>query len=517
MTHALSESTVVVHELPSEFLDKPLTQRFELALQHWLDLYPGTTSMRYGKDHASDRVYLAANQYGPRLDVMAAKELYDSMEDSRKYATRQEDHERYPDNIAAAQGIQLKPWMASDPSVELSYQAPSPRMQRHFRDELVQSLNYALGQIGCRSHRLNMSDGSQAIEDEDNEDQDIDFGASSKKQKRRKLDPNATLVWEPLDKFAAPVPPAAVHEALANYFKENHPDHPVNTHVTLGDTIAVKNVNESKWVPMDPTAVERAFMAARQELQDPKHPWTSARQTNAGKDAENVDPLVLAYMASKEPVPPSRNGTLLFDGGRFDYRSETNVGYLEPGRSVCGAGAIERDLSTLMDHASKGVMSQMAIAFQKIPDTLMSMAYHAQVMAHQNERSKWLRLHPQAVAPATGPAITKPVSDLQVGDQVGVSSRDNNAPDLWCTLTKREGAVATMFIHNGHWDFQINLVTNESLAHDIVKDFAGNAKVVYTAPIPIKDGAQYNEALAYMNEHVASLVHASPPDTFGIR
>ncbi len=504
MTHALSESTVIVHELPTEFLDKPLTQRFELALQHWLDLYPGTTSMRYGKDHASDRVYLAANQYGPRLDVMAASELYDSMEDSRKYATRQEEHERYPKNIAAAQGVHLKNWMASDPSVELFY-APSHGMQRHFRKELVESLNYALGQIGCRSHRLNLSDGGAPEETYD--DQDIEFGAtSSKKQKRRPIDPNATLIWEPLDKFAAPTPPSAVYEALATYFKENHPDHPVNTHVTLDDTIAVKDVNESKWVPMDQTAVERAFMAARQELQDPNHPWMAARLKNVDKKtpAEHVDPLVLAYMASKEAVPPSRNGVLLYNGRRFDYRSKTNVGYLEVGTSVCGAHAIEKDLSELMENASQGLMSQMSIVYQKIPDTLMSMAYHAQVIAHQKERAQWLHLHPVATTPATGPTITKPVADLQVGDSVGVASKNDAMPDLWCTVTKREGDIATLFIHNGHWDFQLNLATNQSLPHDIVQDFAGRAQVVYTAPIPIKDGAQYNEALAYMNEHVAN-------------
>lgn len=507
MTHALSESTVVVHELPPEFLDKPLTQRFELALQHWLDLYPGTTSIRYGKDHASDRVYLAANQYGPRLDVMAASELYDSMKDSQKYAVRQEEHERYPKNLAAAQGVQLKSWMASDPSVELFY-APSYGMQRHFRKELVESLNYALGQIGCRSHRINLSDGSMAFEEDD---QDIDFGESSKPQKRRAIDDNATLVWEPTDNFAPPTPPAPVYEALAKYFKENHPDHPVNTHATLGETIAVKDVDESKWVPMDQTAVERAYMAARQELQDPSHPWTAARRKHADKNAKHVDPLVLAYMASKEAVPLSRNGTLLFQGGRFDYRSAINVGYLEPGRSVCGANAIDKDLSELMDNAANGLMSQMSIVYQKIPDTLMSMAYHAQVVAHQKERAAWLQLHPVKIEPADGPAITKPVSNLQVGDQVGVSSGGDNAPNLWCTVTKREGDVATLFIHNGHWDFQLNLATNESLPHDIVKDFAGRAQVVYTAPIPIKDGAMYGEALAYMNEHVQKL--QSPPDT----
>ena len=109
--------------------------------------------------------------------------------------------------------------------------------------------------------------------------------------------------------------------------------------------------------------------------------------------------------------------------------------------------------------------------------------------------------------------MTKPVTDLQVGDYLGVASEEKGIPDLWCKVTKREGTVVTLFIENGHWDFQLDTSTNQSLPHDIVNDFAGKAQVVYTAQIPVKDGALYNQALDYMREHAARAESTEPVPT----
>lgn len=503
MTYNITKSAAPIHELPKELLAEPLAKRFELAMQHWMDLYPASTSLRFGQDHESARYFLTENMYGPRLYVMSNDDYWNS-ESNMTSQSRGELTER--DRIAQKMGVRLRPALTSDPSVELFYN-PRPNLQYEFRKELVTALNYGLAQIGSRTHSVALSDHTpqynklfqkywSGVSSGYNDETDQTY------EKMKALeDPSATLVWQKTDAFAPTQPDPAAIAALTEFFN-TYPTHPVVTHVKLGVTIEVQPLNSNKWVPLDQTEVERIEMKAKADLSKPEHPWIVERGIDAnGKPRDNQ---YYGYLASLYPVPPVRNGNLLYEGLRFDLASDENVHYVVIGQESSGTSGINRDAQTLMQDASNGQMSQVTLNLSKLPDLLLSAAYHAQVVAHQKERAAWLQTHPIAYAAAEGPVITKAVSDLQVGDNVGISSGPQGKPDLWCKVTKREGNVATMFVHNGHWDFKLDLDSNQSLSHDIVKDFAGKAQVIYTAPIPIKDPALYNAALDYMAAHMAS-------------
>lgn len=465
MPKQLSESSVIVHTLPQELLEQPLTERFEVALQHWLDLYPETISLRYGNDHASKRVFLAENMYGPRLYVMNQNESYAAL---AKCEGRVGDSEHAPSNIAKRYGVGLKDWMSSDPSVQL-FHTNTPQLQKQFNKELAVALNVGLREIGCISHKVAVSDNG--------------------------------LQWVARDKFASSLPPVQVFEALVEFFKD---EHPVTTHVVLGPNIEVKSLSHGPWVPMDQTVVEREFFKAKKELADPTHPWVVARAStdkHIEGGAQTMDPMILAYMESQNSIPISRNSSLLFRGDRFDDKSDTSVGYVILGTESCGTAGIERHMNEIMEMAEKSQLTPLSFNFEKCSDVLMSMAYHKQVAAHQKERSAWAQKHPQAVDAGAGQLMPKSVKDLDVGDLVGLQNKDAAFPSLWCEVTKRDGDILTLFVNNGHWDFQLDATTNKTLAHDIIKDFEGQVEVTYTAPIPIKDPALYNEALKYMQEH----------------
>lgn len=508
MTHDISESSVTVHKLPQELLDQPLSKRFELALQHWMDLYPASTSLRFGQEHNSDNYFLAENMYGPRLHVMTREEYWD---DASKMVAARYSETLDLNAIAAKLGVQLRPALASDPSVELFY-APRPELQYEFREELVKALNHGLAQIGSRTHKVALSDHTPEYNKLYNKYwSDNDQRSDEEKEKiyerlNALKDPQATLVWQKKDAFAAAQPDSAAIAALTAYFAE-YPNHPVNTHVKLGATIDVQPLDASKWTPIEQTEVERIEMKAKADLSNPDHPWVVERGVK--DDGQPEDNKYYAYLASLYPTPIVRNGHILYQGMRFDAASAQNVGYVVIGTESCGTSGIERDAQELMNTAARGELSQVQMMFSRLPDVLVSAAYHAQVVAHQKERAQWLQKHPVEYAAPTGPAIVKPISELQVGDHVGISSGSDSKPDLWCKVTKREGDVVTLFVHNGHWDFQLNTSTNQSLPHDIVSDFAGKAQVVYTAPMPILDGARYEEALDYMATHMA-LQSAAP-------
>jgi hypothetical protein len=447
-------------------------------------------------------VYLTENMYGPRLEVMTSQQLHS------KEAKLNERYTRFDvprtEAIATKLGVQLRPMLASDPSAQLHYY-PSSNLQYDFRAELVKALNHGLASVGCRTHSVRLSDHTDDYMKLHNQYWSEDFyGDKDELYKKMKFmeDPNATLVWKKKDAFSADTPSSAVYEALNEFFADAT-GHPVISHVQLGDTIEVKPLDASKWVPMEQTEVERIFMKAKAELSDPKHPWVAARGIDT--DGKPVDPQLYAYIASQFEPPLVRNGQLLYDGLRFNHSSPTNVGYLVVGRESCGTTGIQNDAEGLLQRASAGKFSQVQLNYSHLPDVLISAAYHAQSVAHQKERAAWNQAHPVKHAPGEGPVMTKPVADLQVGDYLGAASQEKGVPDLWCKVTKREGDVVTLFIENGHWDFQLDTSTNQSLPHDIVKDFAGKAQVVYTAPIPVKDGALYNQALEYMREHVARM------------
>ena len=510
MTHLIADHTATIHELPKELLAEPLSKRFELALQHWMDLYPASTSLRFGQDRKSTRYFLTENMYGPRLYVMSNDDYWDS--ESRMTAQlRGEPMEK--DRIAKKMGVHLRSTLESDPSVELFY-TPHPNLQYEFRKELVKALNYGLAQIGSHTHSVALSDHTpqynklfQKYWSEEGGGYDDDKEKTYEKMKALE-DPNATLVWQKKDAFAPTQPSPDAIAALIALFEE-YPFHPVVTHVKLGATIEVQPLNSNKWIPLDQTEVERIELKAKTDLSKPEHPWIVERGTDAnGKPNDNQ---YYGYLASLDPVPPVRNGTLLYEGLRFDLASNKNVHYVVIGRESCGTSGINRDAEKLMQTASIGQMSQAELNFSRLPNLLLSAAYHAQVVAHQKERAAWLQAHPIAYAAAEGPVITKSVKNLQVGDTVGISSGPEGEPDLWCKVTKREGNVATMFVHNGHWDFKLDLDRNQSLSHDIITDFDGKAQVVYTAAIPIKDGALYNTALDYMANHMASQTLAPSP------
>ena len=506
MAKSTPKTSVTVHQLPQDLLDKPIKDRFELALQHWLDLYPGSTSLRFGQDPESGMVCLTENMYGPRLEVMTRKEEFsaESKLDERDFKTNLPRK----DMIAQKLGVHLRPMMASDPSAELYYKKPSNALQYEFRKQLVDALNYGLGQIGCRTHSVRLSDHNDeymALHHEYWNESDYKSEATLdqlEKKMRSMRDANATLVWQKKDAFSPETPGPDVYKALTEYFA-NTPGQAVPTHVTLEDTIDVKKLDDSKWFPMEQTEVERIIMKAKQDLADPTHPWAADRNDKKGNPE---DPQQNAYNASQYPNPPSRNGNLLYEGKRFDVASDTHVGYVVVGTESCGSSGIERDIEGMLRDASNGQFSQMRLNHVRLPDVLVSAAYHAQAVAHQKEQAAWQQAHPVEYKhkPARGPVMPKDVADLQVGDHLGVSSQADGAPDLWCKVTKREGDVVTLFIHNGHWDFKLDTSTNQSLPHDMVSDFAGKAQVVYTAPIPITNGAFYNEALEYMRDHAAA-------------
>lgn len=472
MTKTLSEFTHTIHELPQALLDKPLTERFKLALEHWLDLYPGSTSLRYGKDNESGQIYLAENLYGPRLEVMNYSDYHASLEQCKVYNRRLEESEHYPDNIAKQYGVHLQDWMASDPSVEMDYHKPND-IQGQFRKELAIALNYALGQIGCISHKIE--------------------------------DRKGALQWKARDTFADALPPASVFTPLKEFFNLLHP---VQTHVSLGSTIEVKSIDDGPWIPMERVVAEREFIKAKEELSNPEHPWMLARARGV-QESSHTDSMLYAYIASKHPSPLSRNGSLLFKGTRFDSRSDTHVGYVVVGTESCGTSGVNRDLVEIMNMASRGQLLQHSFSREPYSDVLMSMAYHAQVFAHQKERALWAASHPQEFAPGTGPLMPKNVADLQVGDFVGAAVVGNSVPSLWCEVTKREDNILTLFVQNGHWDFKLDLSTNAALPHDFMSNFEGSTEVVYTAPVPITDPALYADALRYMEEHVESQMQSS--------
>lgn len=499
-------STPTIHQLPEELLKQPIENRFELALQHWLDLYPATTSLRFGQDPGNDMFILAENMYGPRLEVMTTREATgkDAKLDERRY----HGETARTDVIAKKLGVNLRSMLASDPSAELYY---SPRADLHydFLKELVTALNQGLTYINCRTHIVQMSDRPPeyiALDKKYGSDYfDGDKEAVYEKIKSLR-DSNATLVWKKSDAFASDAPNPAVYEALAKYFVNFH-GHPVTTHATVGDTIEVKPLDTRKWIPTEQTEVERIFIKAKNDLTDPNHPWAVERGLN--KNGKPNDPQLYAYIASQFALPPSRNGTLLYEGLRTDTASATNVGYVVNGRESCGTSGIQRDVEELMQRASAGQFSQVELNYLRLPDVLVSAAYHAQVTAHQKERAVWNQKHPVEHTLGIGPVMTKPISDLQIGDYIGVGYQRETSAELWCKVTKREGDVVTLFVENGHWDFQLDTTTNKSLAHDVIAGFAEKAQVVYTAPIPIKDGALYNEAIEYMRTHAAAI--ASTP------
>lgn len=504
MAKSTPKTSVTVHQLPQDLLDKPLEDRFELALQHWLDLYPGSTSLRFGQDPESGIVCFTENMYGPRLEVMTRAEEFSKEARLDERATRSDPQRK--EIIAQKLGVHLRPMMASDPSAELYYKKPSNHLQYAFRTQLVAALNHGLGQLGCRTHSVRLSDHNDEYmalhkkywsESEYSSPEELD---KMDKKMSSLRDPNATIVWQKKDAFSPETPGAAVYEALTAYFAGT-PGQAVPTHVTLGDTIDVKKLDDRKWVPMEQTEVERIIMKAKQDLADPTHPWVAAR---VDKDGNPEDPQLYAYIASQYPNPPVRNGNLIYEGKRFDVASEKHVGYVVVGSESCGSSGIERDIEGMLRDASNGQFSQMRLNYVRLPDVLVSAAYHAQAVAHQKEQAAWAQKHPTDHAPGRGPVMTKAVADLQVGDHLGVSSQEDGTPDLWCKVTKREGDVVTLFIHNGHWDFKLDTSTNQSLDHDMISDFAGKARVVYTAPIPITNGALYSEALEYMRDHAAA-------------
>lgn len=514
MTHNITESSVTVHKLPKELLDQPLSNRFESALQYWMDLYPASTILRFGQEHDSDNYFFAENMYGPRLHVMTREEHWS--DDSKMVSGIHDNQILDRDAIAKNLGVQLRDVLASDPSVELFY-SPRTDLQYEFRHELVEALNYGLAQIGSRTHKVALSDHTPEYNKlyskywSENDDRSEEENEKIYNKMKALRDPNATLVWQKKDVFAPAQPDPAAIAALAAYFSE-YPGHPVVTHVKLGMTIDVQPLDANKWTPMEQTEVERIQMKAKDDLSNPGHQWLAERGTKT--DGEPEDNKYYAYLASLQPVPIVRNGHLLYEGMRFDTATDQNVGYVVIGKESCGTSGIDRDVNELLQTASSGKLSQVQMMFSKLPDVIVSAAYHAQVVAHQKERAAWLQKHPVQYSPATGAIITKPVYALQVGDHVGITSSSDGKPDLWCKVTKREGDVVTLFIENGHWDFQLDTSTNQSLPHDIVKDFAGKAQVVYTAPIPVKDGALYNRALEYMREHAeraASLELATAP------
>ena len=105
--------------------------------------------------------------------------------------------------------------------------------------------------------------------------------------------------------------------------------------------------------------------------------------------------------------------------------------------------------------------------------------------------------------------MPKPIMDLQVGDLVGVGPHSDKT-HLWCEVKDRQGDIASLWVNNGHWQFDLNLRTNKTLAHAFVADFQDAASIVYTADTPIKDPALYTQALEWMNLHLSMPAPATP-------
>lgn len=451
--------------LDPALLEQPLMSRVQVALEAWLDRFPSTTRLRFGEDPDTKTYVLCENMHGPRMDVMTREE-YRSF---RSTADR-EDYLK-GDRIALEaknKGIHLRNLLEFDPAEGI--QGPDlteAALQGMFVHECAQAINQGLADIGCVTHRVKAS--------------------------------GSNLAWEPQGNFSlAATPGSAVYTALSQHFKEE-PLSPLNSHVTIGDTLHVQALGNPTFHPQPFHEVEQAVLNARHELQNPDHPWAKEGHANA----------VWAYICSKEPVPIHRNGHLLWSADRHTFASETGVGYLVDGKETSGLLGIQRDAEELIHMAENGQMNRFTWMYSHLPDLLVSYALHRQLQVHQHERAAWAdQQTPPPLNPA-GPTMPKPVMDLQVGDLVGVGPHSDKTL-LWCEVKDRQGDIASLWVNNGHWQFDLNLRTNKTLAHAFVADFQDAASIVYTADTPIKDPALYTQALEWMNFHLSMPAPATP-------
>lgn len=451
--------------LDSALLEKPLMTRVQIALEAWLDRFPSTTQLRFGEDPHTQTYVFCENMHGPRMDVMTRDEhrAFCSVADREDYLKG----DRIT-NEAKAKGIHLRNLLAFDPAEGIhGSDATEATLQDLFVHECAKALNQGLARIGCVTHRVKAS--------------------------------GSTLAWEPQGNFSlAATPGSAVYTALSQHFKEE-PLCPINSHVTIGDTVKVKPLGNPTFQPQPFHRVEHVVLNARHELLNPEHPWTKAGHADAA----------WAYICSKEPVPIHRNGHLLWSADRHTYASETGVGYLVDGKETSGLRGIQHEAEELMQMAENGQMNRFTWMYSHLPDILVSYALHRQLQAHQKERAAWANQQPSSSPHPSGPAMPKSVTDLKVGDLVGVGPSPDKA-SLWCEVKNRQGDIASLWVNNGHWQFDLNLRTNKTLTHALVADFENAASIVYTAETPIKDPALYNQALEWMNLHLSSNPQAIP-------
>ena len=93
-----------------------------------------------------------------------------------------------------------------------------------------------------------------------------------------------------------------------------------------------------------------------------------------------------------------------------------------------------------------------------------------------------------------------PYKRYEEGDLVGV----NPSNWLYCSVSSQADEKLDLHVINGAWDFQLNLLTGESVYHTPTGLQKGsNWKIVYDVPFPHKFPVNdYNAAIDYMDAYI---------------
>ena len=440
-----------------ESLKSPFLDRVFNSIQQWLDLYPATLSLRVGQslDPEDPGIYIMENMYGTRMKIMEnSSEWYDwKQEYGDKHHTRilSEQWNAVVKDMQGKTGVQLRPALAPHPKNLSTLNWISDNYDQRFKKTVLDFINVRTpsGLYEC-------------------------------------VETASGFTWKPNNQYIPEMPPQKFIDELKTRIEEENPL--VAKMLSWKDDLTIGYTNlypQKAWEPTPWTTLEPKILKYKKALVE-----------------QQADISVSQYMLFQQLPPLTRGANILLKPEQqWSREAPFYVGYITSTSSNPGP-AIARELDERLHDAHEGYLSHWTFVNSEVNDELASYLYHLQAFALEKEFGTFVQQHLSKDVPQySDNLMPKPINELVVGDLIYAGNSENplNNP-LWCRVTRIKDNVLTLFVENGHWDFQLDAQTNRSLDHEIISNFKGSVVIHSTDPSPFKHGSMYDQAINYYHQ-----------------
>lgn len=187
--------------------------------------------------------------------------------------------------------------------------------------------------------------------------------------------------------------------------------------------------------------------------------------------------------------PEHRERRILTDSGAY---------FLEDGRSIEGyVSRVKYDYQRAVERAKRGSMDFSEIYSECWPDYIAEKLIGLVIAAHDKEKSVGER-EAYAAGKTAGikvsDAMPVAIAELKKGDYFGAFAESW----YWCEVQSVEENVINAWVINGAYKLSFDRTTGNVLP--AYGTFNYDLPIVYTAEVPFKQHASYNEAISFMEQ-----------------